>query len=80
VIVNEPGLEEVPLPRGYAGVKRRQLPQRHNLVAHACARVLASLGVAVHIVLALSRLLEGNLQTGLLGILGWDVKGVVKNH
>jgi hypothetical protein len=31
-------------------------------------------------VLALSRLLEGNLQTGLLGILGWDVKGVVKNH
>jgi hypothetical protein len=62
VIVDEPGLEGVPLPRGDAGVKRRQLPQRHNLVAHACARVLASLRVAVHIVLALSRLLEGNLS------------------
>ena len=43
VILNEPLLEYLPLEGRDAGVKGGQLPQRHNLVAHAAARILAGL-------------------------------------
>ena len=61
MVLNEPLLEYLPFEGRDAGVEGGQLPQRHNLVAHAAACVLAGLRVGVHVVLTLARLLERNL-------------------
>ena len=55
--------ERFSLEGGEAGVEGSQFPQGHNLVAHGGAGVLAGLGVAVDIVLALPGLMERNLQS-----------------
>ena len=62
VVLDQSLLQSFPLVRTNTRVQGGQLPQRDKFVAHACAGILARLGVGVDIVLALPGLLEGHLR------------------